>query len=68
MTKTAHAQERKTKRIQAGFGQVLGIWKSYEVLCFVKNTLVYQSTPPLHRLKLPIPRLRRQDTECQAEG
>ena len=34
---------------------------------FVKNTLVYQSTRPL-RLKLPIPRLRRQDTECQAEG
>ena len=34
MTKTANAhQERKTKRIQAGFGQVLGIWKSHEFLC-----------------------------------
>ena len=52
------------------FKQVLGKCSvsGSRMKSFVRNTLVYQSTLPLHRLKLPIPRLRRQDTECQAEG
>ena len=55
---------------QIEFKQVLGkclVFGSHMNSC-VKNTLVYQSTFPLHRLKLPILRLRRQATECQAEG
>ena len=55
---------------QKEFKQVLGkclVFGSRMNSC-VKNTLVYQSTLPLHRLKLPIPRLKRQATECQAEG
>ena len=52
------------------FKQVLGKCSVFgsRMKSFVKTTLVYQSTPPLHRLKLPIPSWRRQDTECQAEG
>ena len=52
------------------FKQVLGKCSVFgsRMKSFVKTTLVYQSTLPLHRLKLPIPRLRRQATECQAEA